>query len=744
VVGEKVKTKKIERELFSMTPDKLKPVKLAIIGGGSVTSVYYLPAARQCPLVEIVAVVDPSPRALKELKASGFAGSLVEKNGQDFLSDSNLITALGVEGVVVASPNYLHETTVCQALGQGLWVLCEKPLTLTELGCRNIGRAAERAGKDVSVGMVRRLLSSVAIARNLLERGAIGELKEVVAEDGFPYGWSSDSGAFFDPRSGGVLADMGVHYLDILESLLGDLVPVEYQDDSRGGVEADSLYHLKSAKGIPIRLQLSRLRKLGNRILLRGSSANLILKKNNFEEVFLEYEGQDALVGSVANPDPRPNIEQGDLTPYFIQQFKNFSRSVRSQEPPFASVEQATKTIRLIEWAYQNRKSQLKGESTSRPQLPASSVTITGATGFIGTHLVERMFDLGCKVSAPVRSYRTCASISRFPVELPRVDLLNYDSVLKSTQSSRFIFHLAYGAGSSDDSNITIQGTKNLVEAAIANQVECIVVLSTMFVFGREENRTLDENSPYDPTGGEYGVSKSKMEKWCLERAKTAGKTRVVILNPSFVYGPRGKTFSQLPVSLARANAFCWVDGGMGSANYVYVDNLVDAMLLAASCEKAHGQRFLINDGTCSWKEFLSPILGSLNSRVPSLSVAEVVRRECNSAPSLKQLVLALLGSREFRNFVKRLPLLVPIARFVIKVLPRKEKIPQVASRMEVVDPLSAVTPPSWMTDLFSSVRRDVSTEKATRVLGWKPKVSLVDGQKTTLEWLEWNGDFRE
>ena len=187
-----------------------------------------------------------------------------------------------------------------------------------------------------------------------------------------------------------------------------------------------------------------------------------------------------------------------------------------------------------------------------------------------------------CDIVAPVRSYRTCAQVARFPISMPRVDLLDYEQVRKSVAGARFVFHLAYGRDGPQQERVTIEGTRNVVEAAIETGAEAVVVLSTIYVFGQPPAE-VDEAWPYRPVGGVYGTSKALMERWCMHRAQGSGHTRIVVLNASCVYGPGGDAYTALPVRLATEGGFCWINDGRGAANYTYVENLVDAMLLAAT-----------------------------------------------------------------------------------------------------------------------------------------------------------------
>ena len=191
-------------------------------------------------------------------------------------------------------------------------------------------------------------------------------------------------------------------------------------------------------------------------------------------------------------------------------------------------------------------------------------------------------------------------------------DLLDPDLVRAAVAGAHTIYHLAYGK-EGDGARITIEGTKNLVEAGIQAGADCIVILSTMYVYGFPSGGAPDDESfPYRPYGAEYGPSKSRMERWCLERAKTSGKTRIVVLNPTCVFGPGGGAYTALPVDLARKGQFSFVSGGAGLCNYTYVENVVDAILLAGATPVAHGERFIISDGHMTWRQFLTPLLAPL------------------------------------------------------------------------------------------------------------------------------------
>jgi nucleoside-diphosphate-sugar epimerase len=329
---------------------------------------------------------------------------------------------------------------------------------------------------------------------------------------------------------------------------------------------------------------------------------------------------------------------------------------------------------------------------------------------------------------------------------MPRVNLLDYDSVRMSVSGARFVFHLAYGRDGPQPERVTIEGTRNVVEAAIQAGCDAVVVLSTIYVYGQPAAE-VNETWPYRPIGGMYGTSKALMERWCLERAQSSARTRVVVLCPSCVYGAGGDTYSAMPLHLARSGEFCWIDLGRGTANYTYVENLVDAVLLGAVSTQAHGCRFIINDGTTTWRQFLTELLGPNAEGQRSYSrrqLREIHRRR--RRPSLMDVARIAMADQGVRTALRETRLgeavlwsaehatpgvMARLRRGWHAVGPRGT--PQVRGTSSIPN----VIPPLWLADLFGPSETVFSSERARRVLGWTPRISLAEGMQTTRAWAD-------
>ena len=713
-------------------------MRLLILGAGAVVTEFYLPAVAWLGPGWKVAVADRSNEALGRVREKAH---WVETLNLDYASAIG--SSVNYDAVVVALPNWLHFDACQKSIAAGLPTLCEKPLSLNSEECRILDRLATERGVPLEVAMVRRLTPANQAASRVLQSGVIGPLLQVVIDHGAPYAWASTSGAFFRKENGGILADLGVHHLDWLSSLLGALKPVHYTDDAIGGVEAAFEYELQTAGQVPVHVHCSYRQNLSNTTRFIGQHATLVVDRNNF--TYCEIEG--LVSGAKVRVDAEKPFDDDQL-PHtfescFVQQLVDFARAANKQKPVRVTAGQAAETIALIESAYKSRTEQTSLTSIrndARPCLEPAKTLVTGGSGFIGGHLLERLAELGFDdLVVPVRGYKTCVNAARFPVTLPKLDLSQREQVRAAMQGVRWCFHLAYGLTEKDARDITVNATKIIIDEAVRAGVEAVVVLSTMGVFGAPaSDKLIDESFGYNPAYGDYGKTKAEMEQWLLGQKNNAGKTRIVVLNPTCVYGPDGKTYTRMPYELASRHQFAWVEGGKGICNYVFVDNLIDAILHTASLPAAHGERFLVNDGYCTWKEFLTPLLLQYASTIPDWRCEEFqAQTSAPVAPSRTSDILRhLTRDYQFLDLVNRHPTLKVAKSLALKAArPRLEKVRRTQLHYRATASDMQPSPPAWLVELFGPTTSKYSNQKL-RETGWAPRVDKQQGLANTANWL--------
>ena len=197
--------------------DKLK---IGVIGTGNISNVHLGGYAKN-PRVEIYALCDiKRERALEKAKKYGVPESRVFDNAADMLALPEL------DAVSVCTWNSQHAPCTIAALEAGKHVLCEKPMATSAEDARAMKAAAEKAGKLLMVGFVRRFGNDCDIIKGFADDDYFGELYYTKAtylrRNGNPGGWFGDKSR----SGGGPLIDLGVHVIDLVRYLLGNPQPV--------------------------------------------------------------------------------------------------------------------------------------------------------------------------------------------------------------------------------------------------------------------------------------------------------------------------------------------------------------------------------------------------------------------------------------------------------------------------------------------------------------------------------------
>jgi predicted dehydrogenase/nucleoside-diphosphate-sugar epimerase len=725
-----------------------KPFRVLLLGGGPVVHVLHLPALRALGWIEGSLAVDLSSTSLNRLQANAPELEVQQGDYCSLLAAPDLCERF--DAALVCLPNSMHALAVEQALSAGLSVLCEKPLAMTGDDCAWLQKAAMKAGRLLSVAMVMRHLPGLQAMRNALASGLIGEVIEVEAEDGNPFSWNSDSGGYFTKTNGGVLLNMGVHYLDLLAWLFGPLEAVAYADDADGGVEANFEFHLR-AKKVPVRLEVSYTRTLRNTIVVRGTEATLIFEKAQPAECRW-LRGN--LLGRLEVEKP---FMHGRWMPTMLacyaEQLGAFAAVVRGRGKPLVSAADALATGRLIDWAGANRSPLNEAVhrvtvSQDAIQRITGRIAVTGATGFVGTRLLGALMHChGTEVIAVVRSFRNGAMAGRLPVRLVRASLLDFDALRIAFRGARHVFHLAYGSDGPNARRTTIEGTLLACRAAVKEGAESIVVVGTTAVYGPQaDGVVVDETYPLRRKGSDYELAKAEMVRQVLALAtsREAGRTRITVLEPACIYGPGGKPFTEVPVSLASSGQMAWIEDGRGVANLVFVDSFVDALLRAAVNTGAHGQRFIIQDCAVTWREFLEPLLAEHGAGIRSLTAQELASP---TSPGLSDVFKVALRCPDLTSKL----LAWPPAAWSRTVLEKQgpglvEKLRRIKNSGNVSSttiPLvgeasEQAMPPRSLAGAYGPGSPKLSNAKARRVLGWEPLVPLKEGQARAVEWLRY------
>lgn len=242
---------------------------------------------------------------------------------------------------------------------------------------------------------------------------------------------------------------------------------------------------------------------------------------------------------------------------------------------------------------------------------------VTGAGGFVGRRMVARLANLGLHARGLVRRGVAPARAER-SVEWVRGDVTDPGSLAAAVADCDLVFHCAWGGTTlAAGRRINVEGTRAVVEAAAVAGVRRIVHLSTMAVHGVRLPPVLTEDAPLCLRGEPYGVTKAEGEIEAFARGAALG-IEVVALRPTLVYGPGAPLWVLAYFERVQNEQVALIDGGRGLANLVYVDDLVEAMWLAATRSGVAGEALLISGAApVTWREYLGHFAAMCGKPLP-------------------------------------------------------------------------------------------------------------------------------
>jgi nucleoside-diphosphate-sugar epimerase len=315
---------------------------------------------------------------------------------------------------------------------------------------------------------------------------------------------------------------------------------------------------------------------------------------------------------------------------------------------------------------------------------------VTGATGFIGSHLVEALVQRGAQVRCLVRNKRYLGWVKDSPAEFVVGNCQEKNSLKQAVKDVDQVFHLAGVTTAVKEETyfeVNALGTENLVQACIENnsRLKKFIYLSSQAAAGPcRSGRKKRESDPCEPVSP-YGKSKLLGEELALSHSHGLP---LLILRPCAVYGPRDKGFYALFQCLSKGIKPC-LSGHDQHISMCHVQDLVRAILLAAETQTESGEILFLSDGQDYRMEEVGDIFGqamgisALKLRLP------------------KQVLFGLA--------------------FLAECISRVSGRPSIMSRSKVQEMIQK----NWLCDIT----------KARVLLGFEPRISLARGAKLAVDW---------
>lgn len=566
-------------------------LRLGIVGTGAAARRCHLPGLAAGAAFRLTALVDVDLEHAREA-ARDYRDAAPDREVEVVTDD--LDAALEhVDALVVATSHDTHAAIVERAARAGKHLLVEKPLATTGADCDRIAMAARAGGVVVMPAHVRRLFPMAEFVRAAVADGRIGRVRSVRWAEGRPYSWPLRSGFMFGPREsgGGLLVDSGPHVFDMLVHWFGDEVDlVAHCDNSERGADSETVTELRFARDITARIELSRVRELANRCVLYGEGMSLSVG-TGFNS---DYELRDA-GGAVVEGGPVPVIGAAESTwvGLFRKQLEIFAGTIAGTAEPLASIEDGATVVRLVSSAHEARAPRALPRPWRWPStpslLPTGTVAVTGATGFIGSTVVERLVDAGGRAVAVMRDLARFARLSHLDHERVRpcrADVLDQAALHRAFAGCEVVVHTVFGSGDDPDQawRVGVEGSATVVRAAASAGVRRVVHVGTVAVY-QDGGGVINESTPrVDVAGTDRGYAAQKLaaERAVFAEGRKHG-VEVVCVQPTVVYGPWGASWTMRPIARLLDGAPELPAGEVGVCNAVHVADVADALLFAAT-----------------------------------------------------------------------------------------------------------------------------------------------------------------
>jgi predicted dehydrogenase/uncharacterized protein YbjT (DUF2867 family) len=600
-------------------------MKIGIVGCGLISG-HHLTAAARFPGARIIGLVDRDTDRARS-QAQRFSVPHTFANLSDLL-------ALQPDVVHVLTPPESHEAVVLEALAAGAHVYVEKPMAVSVAACERMVHAAEQASRLLCVGHCLLFSPAMVRARELLASGAVGEIVQVAASFNYDVRRNPNfgKGHWSNSLPGGLAEDLAVHPASLLISLLGEPRKIS---SARRGAEVAALIETDRGLGtlslsLRARPDMSLVDIYGTRRMLRLNISSMAVT------VHRDFPVPKVVGRAIGNVDVAKQLLGGtagsawkllrgkvDGSYGIIPLVHAFYRAVQSGAPAPVDAGEGVTAVGILRsiWPQDGAAGGLLDIPAtledSRPPIPAPAgarrhVLVTGATGYIGAHLVRALLRQGDSVRILARNPSRTRLLQEAGAEVVVGDLGDEAGVAGIADGMDVVFHLGSAISGSDAlfERVDVQGTERLLTEAERAGVRRFVFAGTLSSYklaSQRDGAVLNEKCPIDQTGqlGGYARAKARAEE-AIQAAQRRGRMECVVLRIGLVCGMGAPT---LPAHVCRAMGSHLLVFGDGRIPLplTLIDNAVDALMQAGVVQGIGGEVFnIVDDDVLTQSQYLA------------------------------------------------------------------------------------------------------------------------------------------
>jgi predicted dehydrogenase/nucleoside-diphosphate-sugar epimerase len=683
-----------------MPPDT--NLRVGLVGAGYISE-FHGSAVQRVPDARLVGITDVVPSRAMSL-AKRFSIPNVFPSMEAMINE-------GVDVVHILTPPETHAQLAITALNSGCHVLVEKPMAMNTEEVDGINAAAAAAQKSVCVNHSLMYDRFVSKALRIVGSGAIG------VPLSFDYFRSSEYPAYRGGRlpihyqNGGYpFLDQGIHAIYLAESFLGPMENVTTYRGTHGG-DANLLFDewrvtAQCQRGTA-NIQISwNVRPLQSWFVVQGTegvlranlfamwvthSRQLPLPKAPARALQAMGEGLSICAQVPANIArfATKRIVQYDGLHSLVAAFYHALQTGAAMPVPASQARSAVYWTNRVSREADAAKSKFLTQFQTEGR---AKILVTGATGLIGRQLVRQLLQKGNLIRIFVRRQPPAEFLNDRNIEVFLGDLGDPTAVDRAVAGTEIVYHVgATMKGTADDHQRgTVCGTQNIVDSVLRHDVKRLVYvssLSCLHAAASGRGAVVTEDWPLEPSParrGAYTQAKTEAEKIVRDAVRDR-RLRAVLLRPGRVFGP-GMTLLTPEVARRVGNVFVILGDGTRELPLVYVEDVVNAIVLASDSSKFDGSVYHIVDRTHITQNQL---------------VRDYILKNANGAKVIHLPVTVLYG-------------LALGLELLSKVLKR-------AAPLSIYRAKSALA------------RMQFDCKRAEREIGWQPHVGIASGLEETM-----------
>ena len=321
------------------------------------------------------------------------------------------------------------------------------------------------------------------------------------------------------------------------------------------------------------------------------------------------------------------------------------------------------------------------------------TVLVTGAAGFLGSHVTDLLLARGERPRALIRPGDSPDSLAAAGVDIYAADIADRAAIGAALRGADRVVHCAARTGpwgpAPEYQRTNVRGLETLVRTALGAGVRRFVHVSSITVHGNDVGGEADESAPLREEPNPYSRSKVAGER-LLERLIRDEGAPVTIARPGWIYGPRDTASFARFARMIEKGQMIMFGAGANHLPLIYVRDAAEGVLLASAADGAEGRSYLlVNDERVTQRDFVGAIAAQLGVPAPAKRI-----------PYRLAVLLGAIAENLGRLARRRQP--PPVMRYGIQLLGGENRF------------------------VISRARRE---------LGFSPQVGLAEGVRRSVEW---------